>query len=300
MNRETFSRSVKEELSRVQVKGRSQAFWEALALRRLLSSGYHQSGEAPLTAEPFVIRRLYYLVKEGSGLSPSLRMRTPKGRSLSGRGKVSVDTDMEQMELPAYDVLRNSSSCRRAYLRGSFLARGSIASPNRGHHLEIVFATKQDAILAQSLIRREGLRSGMVQRRSSFVVYVKGGDQISEFLKLLGANQAVLHYENVRAGKSLKNSVQRIVNMDRANVSRSVEASLRQIEDIELIDREDGLFRLPKALRELARLKLEHPDLSMEELGQLLAPPISKSAVNHRLRRLAAIAQDIRTRQSKR
>ncbi|MGI6643917.1 MAG: DNA-binding protein WhiA [Bacillota bacterium] len=300
MNRDTFSRSVKEELSRVRVNGRSQSLVEALALRRQLSSGHHQTGEAPITAEPFVIRRLYYLVKEGSGLSPSLRTRVPSDKSRSGRRRVSVDTDMKQVELPVQDLLRQSSSCRRAYLRGAFLARGSIASPNRGYHLEIVFATRQDAMLAQSLMRREGLRSGIVQRRSAFVIYMKDGDQISEFLKQLGANQAVLRYENVRAAKSLKNSVQRIVNMDRANVSRSVEASLRHIRDIQLIDREKGLSHLPRALRELARTKLDNPDLSMEELGQLLTPPISKSAVNHRLRRLATLAQDIRAQKARR
>jgi DNA-binding protein WhiA len=114
-------------------------------------------------------------------------------------------------------------------------------------------------------------------------------------LKTVGATKSVFDYENIRVQKSLKSSVQRLVNMDRANVGRSVEASLRQVEDIRVIDEEQGLSTLPPALRELARLRMENPDMSMEELGQALAKPASKSAVNHRFRRIAALADDMRS-----
>jgi len=153
---------------------------------------------------------------------------------------------------------------------------------------------RKDAGLVRSLMAKEGLRGGMVQRRSNWVVYLKDGDEISAFLTAIGASKAVLDYENVRARKSLKSSVQRLVNMDRANVSRSVEASIRQVEDINLIDEERGLSALPPALRELARLRLQNPEMSMEELGELLAIPASKSAVNHRFRRISEIAVKIR------
>ncbi len=294
MDKYSFSKTVKLELAKVEITDSFQAFWEALALRRLLAHGHYLSSETQISAEPFLARRLYYLGKRGSGVSPSLKTRFLGPKSWLRRGKVTVNTSVKDRALPAYDILRRNAFCRRAYLRGLFLAKGSVSSPSKEHHLEIVLATKNEALFVQSLLKREGLKSGAIRRRSFYVVYIKGGDRISEFLKLLGASQSVLYYENIRAGKSLKSSVQRIVNMDRANVSRSVEASLKQMGNIELIDKEQGLMRLPKALRELARLRMENPDLSMEELGRLLNPPISKSAVNHRFRRIANIASGLR------
>ncbi len=174
------------------------------------------------------------------------------------------------------------------------MSRGSVSSPTRTHHLEMALPARKDALFVRSLLAREELRGGLVQRRSSWVVYLKDGDEISGFLTAVGASRSVLDYENVRARKSLKSSVQRLVNMDRANVGRSVEASIRQLEDIRLIDEERGLTALPPALREVARLRIQNPDMSMEELGQALTTPVSKSAVNHRMRRLAEMAQDIR------
>ncbi len=149
---------------------------------------------------------------------------------------------------------------------------------------------RKDALLVRSLLSKENLRCGLVERRSAWVAYLKDGDDISEFLKAVGATATVLEYEDVRVMKSVKSSVQRLVNMDRANVGRSVEASLRQLEDIRLIDEERGLSSLSPALRELAQLRVENPDMSMEELGLALREPASKSAVNHRFRRLSEIA----------
>ncbi|HHW26805.1 MAG TPA: DNA-binding protein WhiA [Firmicutes bacterium] len=299
MDRDTFSRLVKDELARVTVKGRSPAFWEAAALRKLLSSKHSGSGESVISADPYLIRRLYYLIKQSSGLTPSFRPK-PKGKDGRIQGsKLVTSTVVPSTEKPAVGLLSRNATCRRAFIRGSFLARGSISSPSRSHHLEIALPARKDALLLQSLLRKENLKAGLVQRRSSWVVYLKDSDEICELLKLMGATSAVFEYENIRARKSLRNSVQRIVNMDDANVSRAVEAGLRQIEDIRLIDEERGLSRLPPALKELARLRLENPEASMEDLGLMMSPPISKSAVNHRFRRLAQIASDIRANKQK-
>ncbi len=143
-------------------------------------------------------------------------------------------------------------------------------------------------------MEKEGLKGGLVRRRSSHVAYLKDADEIAEFLRITGAFQAVMDYEDIRARKSLKSSVLRMVNMDRANVSRAVEASIKQLLDIRTIDEEMGLSNLPSALRELARVRLANPDLTMEELGQMLVPAASKSAVNHRFRRIAEIAAGLR------
>ncbi len=259
--------------------------------------------ELVFSAEPYIIRRLYYLVKRGSGLHPTFRPRPVDGRKASGGGKpaprghkITASARVPHAGRPAVSTLRRNASCRRAYLRGCFLARGSVLNATRGHHLEIAFPLKTDAAMLQALIRQEGLKAGLVERRGAWVVYLKDADAISELLKLMGASGTVLEYENVRARKSLRGSVQRIVNMDKANLDRALEASFRQVDDIRVIDSELGLQHLPPALKELARLRLDHADASMEELGLTCFPPISKSAVNHRFRRLAGIASDLRNR----
>jgi len=291
-DRDSFSSEVKEELARVPVKGRSQAYWEAFALRRFLPARPRRSAEGSLSAEPFLIRRFYQLLKQAS----DLRLVVLDSGSAKGPHKKRRVVSPSEASLAAFPVgrLRESALCRRAFLRGAFLARGYVSSPARSYHLEIALRSSKDALLVRLLLRKEGLQAGLVRRRSSHVVYIKDGDQVAEFLKAVGAFSSVLRYEDIRARKSLKGSVQRLVNMDRANVQRSVEASMRQLQDIELIDAELGLQHLPPALRDIARLRLEYPEMCMEELGQSLSPPASKSAVNHRFRRISAIANEIR------
>lgn len=284
LEKDTFSRILKEELSRVEIPGPEQAFWEYYALQYLIATrnqvgaGKHNNNSGfELEAckgyvKPYLLRRLFYLSKK-----------------LSTSGQSTCFT-----RAPNFEQLKLNPDNRRSFLRGVFLARGSLSSPVRGHHLEMAMPCKQTALGVKSLVGKEGLKSGLVKRRSSWVVYIKDADHISQFLTLLGASRSVLQYEGVRVQKTLKSSVLRQVNMDRANVSRAVESSLKQIEDIRLIDEEQGLHRLPPALREVAQARLAHQALTMEELGQVLDPPISKSAVNHRLRRIAKRAENLR------
>lgn len=274
------------------MNGHSQAYWEAFALQKFLPPKARDEADGSFSADPFVIRRLYYLMKEGVGVRPYVSRAPERGR-LHARGRWVPPTGTGKGS-PPLAGLKDSVACRRAFLRGAFLARGSVSSPRRTHHLEIALPARKDALLVQSLLLREDMRCGLVQRRSAWVIYLKDADDISSFLKAVGATASVLEYEDTRARKSLKSSVQRLVNMDRANVARAVEASLKQLDDIRLIDEAKGLASLPPALRELARARLENPDMSMEELGHALLVPASKSAVNHRFRRIAAVAQQIR------
>ena len=278
IERDTFSRVLKDELSRVEITSASQASWENYAIRSLLE-GKGGAGEGKIQAhleqppstqrlqvKPYLLRRLFYLRQKLSGAQPLRR-----------------------------DKLDDTQN-RRSYLRGVFLVKGSLLSPVRGHHLEIALPTEEQALLVKKLIADEGLKSGIIKRRSSWVVYLKDADEISRFLALLGASRSVLRYEDIRVQKTVKSSVLRQMNMDKANLSRSVESSVKQIEDILLIDEEIGLKRLPKALREIAEARLNNQALTLEELGQTLNPPISKSAVNHRMRRIAQKADSLRNK----
>jgi len=308
-DKDTFSRAVKEELARVTPQSRKQAYWEMAALTKYLRLKGGRKGSGEIPTEPFLARRLLYLMKQ-CGMELVRDMDMPLEHTASGPENSVKDAPKdifrEILRIEAFrdispDSMRallRTPSNRRAFLRGAFLARGSISSPSKNHHLEIALPTYEDGVFVSKILEKEGLKGGLVRRRSSHVAYLKDADGIAEFLRLTGASQAVLDYENVRARKSLMSSVLRVVNMDRANVSRAVEASMKQLADIRLIDEEMGLGHLPAALRELARTRLAHPDLTMEELGHLLSPPASKSAVNHRFRRIAEIADEIRKKKS--
>lgn len=184
--------------------------------------------------------------------------------------------------------------CKRAYIRGAFLGGGSISNPEKTYHLEFVTHDNDYAVELSKLINSYKLNSKVIQRKNSFVIYLKEGEQIVDLLNIIGAHSALLELENIRIMKEMRNNVNRIVNCETANLSKTVNAAVRQVESIKLIESEIGLDRLPKNLREIAKLRLSFPDESLKELGAMLNPPVGKSGVNHRLRRIEKIADELR------
>lgn len=187
-----------------------------------------------------------------------------------------------------------ATCCRRAYLRGCFLACGWVADPGRGCHLELAVSSREEGEVLLEILAAEELTARLGPRPTGCSVYLKDGDQVSRFLTLTGAYGSVMRFENVRALKEVKNLVNRLVNADTANVAKAVEASVRQAEDIRAVLAAGMWERLPRALREVALVRLRHPEASLRELGELLVPPVGKSGVNHRLRRLRRWAQQAR------
>lgn len=184
--------------------------------------------------------------------------------------------------------------CRRAFLRAAFLGCGSVTNPDRGYHFEWV---AEDQSLRQNLARlleKCDLPVHEHVRKGQNVMYLKGAQQIADMLALMGAHQAVMEMENIRIKKQMRAEANRASNCDEHNSERMLNASDQQIEAIKLISIQRGLFTLPPALQEIARLRLEHTSLSLQELGQMLNPPVGKSGVNHRMRRLMDIAKEIR------
>lgn len=184
--------------------------------------------------------------------------------------------------------------CRRAFLRGAFLGCGSMNNPDKSYHFEWV---AEDQSLSQTLAKlldKCGLPLHEHIRKGQNVIYLKGAQQIADMLALMGASQAVLEMENIRIKKQMRGEANRAANCDEHNSERMLNAADEQIEAIKLISIQRGLFTLPPGLQEMARLRLEHTSLSLAELGQLLNPPVGKSGVNHRMRRLMAIAKEIR------
>ncbi len=184
--------------------------------------------------------------------------------------------------------------CRRAYIRGAFLGGGSISNPEKTYHLEFVTHNEEYAKDLSNLINSYNLNSKVIKRKNSYIIYLKEGEQIVDLLNIIGAHASLLELENVRIMKEMRNNVNRLVNCETANLSKTVNAAVRQVESIKFIEREIGLGRLPKNLRDVAELRIKYPDESLRELGKMLNPPVGKSGVNHRLRRIEKIADELK------
>ncbi len=188
-----------------------------------------------------------------------------------------------------------STQDKRAFLRGAYLGAGSVTDPNKTYHLEIVVNSLQTAKLLALISSDLGINAGITERKNQFVYYLKDSLAISDFLSVIGANAARLELENVKVMRDIKNNVNRIVNAETANISKTINASIKQIEAIELIKKEKGLDELPLGLREIAELRLKNPDDSLKDLGEKLDKPIAKSTVNNRMKRILEIAEEINT-----
>ena len=182
--------------------------------------------------------------------------------------------------------------CVASYLRGAFLGGGFIADPRGDFHFELTCGHEMLANGLVALLAQMSIPARTQKRRSAWIVYLKGAEPILDFLALVGAHKGVLTLENIRVTKSLRQDVNRRLNAEIANQAKSIEASLEQVRAIRLLIEKRGIDSLPPALQELALLRLAHPDVSLRELGEFADPPLSKSAVYHRVRRIESIAQE--------
>mgnify|MGYP002509526550 CR=1 FL=1 len=191
-------------------------------------------------------------------------------------------------------VVLQRSCCRRSFIRGAFLAAGSISDPEKFYHFEIVCPSRDRAEQVQGIIKTFGIDAKMVIRKKYFVVYIKEGSQIVDILNVMEAPLALMELENIRIVREMRGQVNRQVNCETANINKTVSAAVRQMEDIKYIRDTIGLCCLPENLEEIAKLRLAIPDASLKELGEALETPVGKSGVNHRLRKLSAIARELR------
>ena len=191
-------------------------------------------------------------------------------------------------------LLIQQSCCKRAYIRGAFLAGGSISDPNKSYHFEIVCRSIPQAGQLRDVINSFDMDAKIVARKKYQVVYLKEGSQIVDILNIMEAHVALMNLENVRILKEMRNSVNRKVNCETANISKTVNAAVKQLADIEYIRETAGLSYLPENLKEMALLRVVYPDAPLAELGTYLNPPVGKSGVNHRLRRISEMADSLR------
>ena len=300
----SFSDDVRQELARVIPGARCCRIAELSAFYELegFLLGTHNQFLDFNNSSPLVARKTLLLLK---GLYPDLPTQVLVVKSRSRRAQICtvrvlgrafagrVYQDFrEQSVLDGTDIPRKKC-CRRAYLRGAFLSSGSITNPERGYHLEI--STELSSLVEKivAIMTSLGMEAGITQRKGSLVIYLKDGGEIVTMLNVMGAHSALLHFENVRIMKDMRNQVNRLVNCETANVDKTVKAALGQIEAIQAIDAAIGLEELPPKLREVARVRLENPYASLQEIGDLMVPKMSKSGVNYRFRQLQEKARQL-------
>jgi DNA-binding protein WhiA len=211
---------------------------------------------------------------------------------LSATGILDRETQVIRFKIDG--IVTKSVCCKRAYIRCAFLTNGSVSAPEKAYHLEFVFSDATYADEFSCLINHFGLNSKVVGRKDNFVVYLKEGEQIVDLLNIMGAHTALLYLENLRVTKEIMNNINRKVNFQSANLNKTILASVKQVEDIEYIKNTRGLTYLSPQLEELARLRLQYPEITLNELGRTLTVPLGKSGVNHRLRKISQIASDLR------
>lgn len=198
------------------------------------------------------------------------------------------------VEQPVNPLTIQNTCCKRAFLRGAFLGAGSMSDPRKGYHLEFVCNREEQAEQLQQVIHKFDIEAKIVLRKKYYVVYLKEGSAIVDLLNVCEAPVSLMNLENTRILKEMRNSVNRRVNCETANISKTVNAAARQIEDIEYIREYYGFEKLSGALREMAEVRLENPDAPLKELGEYLTPTVGKSGVNHRLRKLSELADKLR------
>ena len=207
------------------------------------------------------------------------------------------DIKEELLGLKMWDMnssMKQDEQLARLCIREAFIKSGSMNDPNKKYHLEIMFKTKKKAEEMQTLLNNFNINAKIIKREKDYMLYLKDGEEISEFLALIGANSSVIKFEEIRVLKETRNDINRLVNCETANLNKTINAAVKQIEDIKLIKKKHKFSNLPENLQEIAELRIANPDVSLVELGKMLSQPIGKSGVNHRLKKLSAIAEDLR------
>ncbi|MDH6479380.1 DNA-binding protein WhiA [Paenibacillus sp. PastH-2] len=260
------------------------------------------------TENAAIARRVYSLLKKYYQVHIELlvrkKMRLKKNNVYIVRIPSRVQEILKDLRIVSEGFIFNDgideeivrkNCCKRAYLRGAFMAGGSVNNPEgSSYHLEIASMYEEHCKALVDLAGEFHLNARCIERKKGFILYIKEGEKIIEFLNLIGAHQALFKFEDVRIMRDMRNSVNRIVNCETANLNKTISAAVRQIENIKLLQREVGLESLPDKLREVAEIRLAHPDINLKEVGEMLKGNVSKSGVNHRLRKIDELAEKVR------
>ena len=184
----------------------------------------------------------------------------------------------------------NNEMLEKALVRGSFLGSGSVNNPEKIYHLEVIYSSEQNVDYVIEILNKYDINA----KKMNNTLYLKDGEEISKFLAFIGANSAVLKFEEIRVIRDMRNNVNRLVNCETANLNKTINAALKQIEDIKFVKKMKKFNELPLNVQEVANLRLEYPEISLVELGRMLTDPVGKSGVNYRLKQISILADELR------
>ena len=311
----SFSAETKNELARIFSDKKASNVCELSAIVRLAGSiqisGYKKLNLKISTELNSTARKIFKLLKSNFGINTEISVNKNQMLKRNNSYVLMVTSEMGAENLlrelgilskedylftmnKVPESLIKDDDCVKSFIRGAFLGGGSISDPEKNYHLEFVTNNEEFAESLKNLINSLGFNSKTVSRKNNYVVYLKESEQISDLLNIIGAHQALLSLESTKIVKEMRNNVNRIVNCETANLSKTVNAAVRQIENIKYIQEKIGLENIPPNLREIAVLRIEYEDLTLKELGEMASPQLSKSAVNHRLRKIEQIADNLR------
>ncbi|MDR0138714.1 DNA-binding protein WhiA [Metabacillus idriensis] len=310
----SFASETKKELTNIESK--------ACCLKAELSALIRMNGSLSFSNRKLILdiqtenaaiaRRIYTLLKKQYDVSVELlvrkKMRLKKNNVYIVRLIEKAREILEDLgilgenftfERSISEELVKKKCCKRSYIRGAFLAGGSVNNPETSsYHLEIFSLYKEHNDSLCELMNSFHLNSKTLERKKGYITYLKEAEKISDFLSIIGGHQALLRFEDVRIVRDMRNSVNRLVNCETANLNKTIGAAIRQVENIKFIDEKMGLEALPDKLSEIARLRVEYQDVTLKELGEMVSSgKISKSGINHRLRKLDEIAEQLRNGQ---
>lgn len=312
----SFSVEVKNELARVIGETDCCQVAELASLMRMggamLIGGGNNVGMNFITENAAVARKVLSLIKRNFNLktevmvsrgrrlkkSNSYMLRVVPAPSVSELLVTLGIMQGENFNASQDGGLLKKACCRRAYLRGAFLGGGSVNKPAGDYHLELVTGNNDFAKALVRIMKSFGLPARMTDRKNDYIVYLKEGNAITSFLNIIGAHQALLDFENVRVVKDMRNQVNRLVNCETANLQKTVNAAVRQVEKIKHIAQAIGLDKLPRGLRQAAEVRLAYPEATLNELVEALDEGVSKSGMNHRLRKLEQLADDLAAKET--
>ena len=304
----SFSNEVKNELARIESQKKCCEKAELLGLLRMSGAVILQGRNMGInfsTENAALARRMLQMLKTNYNVQTEVLVTRSRRLKKNNRYQVRVIPSKEagkalhELQLLPYSdaaerhKLLAKSCCRRAFLRGVFMAGGSVSKPSSDYHLELVTENEELAKSIAKVLHGFSLPAKITDRKNDFIVYMKEGNSITDFLSVIGAHNALMEFENVRIVKEMRNNVNRVVNCETANLNKVVQAAVEQLESIRYLEKIGYFGRLPVVLRETAELRLEHPDASLAELARIMGGKITKSGLNHRLKKLQQIAKEM-------
>jgi len=315
----SFSLQVKNEISKIELLNKGCILCEESAVIRiggkfkLQKDGYLSctiSTENASFARRYIKNIVHYF-----NLHPSLI--TNKSKKLKAHNLYILEIkgthgtrvafgDMGLLEFNENDIpiyshpkqLIGGEDCLQSYIRGAFLIAGSINHPEKSYHLEMTSYSEKEINRLNEILNTLKIKSKIIKRKNNYVCYVKEAESIVDFLNIIGAHKSLMEFENIRIVKSIRNNVNRVVNFENANIDKTVNASSRHVENIKYIEKKITIKTIDKKLQEVAKLRLQYPHISLTELGLLLSPPLGKSGINHRLKKIEQLADELKDREN--